>query len=367
MPVRQPDVSDYLQRFPVVLREAFFKEWRVRIMKKKKGFRSAWLAVAMAAMLAGSFSAQEVSTEQPSGNDQQIVRVGAMSGPTAMGMVRLMELSSLSQTQNTYEFADLMTDASAFAAPLSTGELDIAAVPANLAAALWNKTEGKIQVLAINVSSVLHIVERGDEIHSLEDLKGKKLYATGQGATPEAVLTYLLAQKGIALDTDLEIQWCADTTEALSYVTEDEGAIAMLPQPFVTAACAKVEGLHPALDLGEEWEKLENGSAIVTGVLAVRSDFAAEHPETVQTFLEEYAVSAAYPQEEPEKTAQLIEDYGIVASAALAQKALPSCGITFVTGDEMQETLSGYLSALGEINPALVGGKLPEEAFYYKG
>ena len=337
-------------------------------MRKRKNVILTGILMAsmlLTGILAQTVSAQEVSTEDLTEEVSQVIHVGAMSGPTAMGMVRLMELSGLSQTVNTYEFADLMTDATAFAAPLSTGELDIAAVPANLAAALWNKTQGKIQVLGINVLSVLYIVERGDEIHSLEDLKGKKIYATGQGATPEAVLTYLLNAKEIDLQKDLEISWCTDTTEALSYIAEDEGAIAMLPQPFVTAACAKVEGLHPALNLGEEWENLGGQSRIVTGVLAVRTDFAAEHPQEVNAFLEEYAVSAAYPQEEPEKTAQLIEDYGIVASAALAQKALPACGITFITGEEMKETLSGYLEALFETNPALVGGAMPEESFYF--
>ena len=293
------------------------------------------------------------------------IRVGAMVGPTAMGMVRLMEQAELGETQNTYEFADLMTDASAFVAPLASGELDIAALPSNLSSVLYNKTEGGIQVLAVNVLSVLNIVERGESINAVADLAGKSIYATGQGATPEAVLRYLLKENGVDPDADLEIHWCADTTEALSFITEDAEAIAMLPQPFVTAACAKVEDLRVALNLGEEWDKLENGCSIVTGVLAVRTEFAQAHPDEVAVFLDEYAASEEYVTGQPEEAAALIEKYGIVQSAAMAQKALPECGITFLTGEECKDALEGYLQILADTDPAMVGGKLPGENFYY--
>ena len=294
------------------------------------------------------------------------VRVGAMSGPTAMGMVGLMDSAAKGEMANTYEFADLMTDASAFVAPLSAGEIDIAAVPSNLAGVLYNKTEGGVEVLAVNVLSVLNIVERGEEITQISDLKGHTLYATGQGATPEAVLRHLLTKNEIDPDADLEIKWCADTTEALSYITKDESAIAMLPQPFVTAAQAQVEDLRIALNLGEVWQEAGDGQ-IVTGVLVVRSAFEQEHPEEVETFLEEYAASYELTQEDPDAAAALIESAGILPKAALAKKALPGCGIAFLTGEEMKDTLSGYLEVIAETDAALVGGKLPEEDFYYLG
>ena len=318
-----------------------------------------------AAAEAAEMETEDAAADETEMEDAAVVHVGAMSGPTAMGLVRLMELSEQGETAGSYEFGDLATDPSAFAGPLTAGEVDIAAVPSNLAAALWNKTEGKIRVLAVNVLSVLNIVERGEEINSIADLKGKKLYATGQGATPEAVLTYLLSSNDLDITKDVEITWCADTTEALSYVTEDETAIAMLPQPFVTAACAKVEDLRVALNLGEEWEKVGGDSRIVTGVLAVNSAFADAHPEEVKTFLEEFAGSAAYTAEDPEGAAALIEKYGITANAGLALKALPECQVTCLTGEEMKEVLSGYLDILAQTNPSLVGGSVPGEDFYY--
>ncbi|MBQ1312562.1 MAG: ABC transporter substrate-binding protein [Blautia sp.] len=322
-------------------------------MKEKKKL----VGILAAGILSAGLAVSVFASEAP-------VRVGAMSGPTAMGMVKLMDEAEAGETQNVYEFADLATDASAFAAPLTKGELDIAALPSNLASVLYNNTEGKVQVLAVNVLSVLNIVEKGEEISSLADLAGKKLYATGQGATPEAVLRYLLTENGVDPDKDLEIHWCADTTEALAYITEDEAAIAMLPQPFVTVAMTKAEGLKTALNLGEEWEKLDNGCQVVTGVLAVRKEFAEEHPEELKTFVQEYRDSAAYAMEDIQGTAALIEKYGILPKAALAEKALPNCGVTCLMGEEMKETLSGYLEILNGSNPQMIGGSLPGEDFY---
>ena len=314
------------------------------------------------AFLAGILSAGLIL---PAAADETAaVRVGALSGPTAMGMVKLMDEAENGKTQNTYEFADFSADPSTFVAPLAKGEIDIAAVPSNLASVIYNNTEGGVVVLGIIVDSVLNIVERGEEISSIADLKGKEMYATGQGAVPEYTLRYLLGQNEIDPDEDVTIHWCADTTEALAYISEDENAIAMLPQPFVTAACAQVEGLRPAFTLADEWEKLDNGTQIVTGVLVARKAFVEEHPEELDVFMEEYASSAAYAQEDIEGAAALIVKYGIIAKEPLAQKALPNCSVTFRTGEEMKEALSAYLSILFDANPKAVGGNLPGEDFY---
>lgn len=310
----------------------------------------------------GSDSSEDTTVTE---SDPVTVRVGAMSGPTAMGLVKLMDDAEQGNTANTYEFAELSTDPSAFVAPLTTGELDIAAVPSNLASVLYNNTDGGIQVLSINNLCVLNIVERGDSIQKLADLNGKKLYATGQGAVPEYTLRYLLKQSGLDPDADVEIQWCADTTEALSYVGSDEAAIAMLPQPFATVALAQVEGLRLAIDLNEEWNALDNGCKQVTGVIVVRKEFAEEHPAAVDTFLQEYEASVAYTSEDVEGAAALIETYGIVGKAAVAQKALPGCHLQFESGTDMKNSLEGFLQIVYDENPKAVGGSLPGEDFYY--
>ncbi|MBQ0001858.1 MAG: ABC transporter substrate-binding protein [Clostridiales bacterium] len=293
------------------------------------------------------------------------VRAGALSGPTAFGLVKLMEDAANSETANTYEFAELSTDPSTFVAPLASGQIDIAAVPANLASVIYNKTEGGIKILAINNLGVLHIVERGETVNSIADLAGKTVYATGAGATPEYTLRHLLNANGIDPDNDLTIQFCADTTEALSYINQDEAAIAMLPQPFVTAAMAQVEGLRAAIDLNDAWAELDNGCDIVTGVIVARSEFVENNPEAVETFLSEYAASMAYAEENVEDNAALIEKYGIVAKAPVAMKAFPGVHLSLKTGEEMKASMSGYLQILFDENPQAVGGALPGDDFYY--
>ena len=326
-----------------------------------KNFFAKRIAVVCSAVLAGAMLLAGCGAKK----DDTAVRVGAMSGPTAMSMVKIMDDAENGKASNNYEFSELATDASAFVAPLTKGELDIACIPSNLASVIYNKTEGGIKVLATCNLGVLNVVERGDSISTISDLSGKTVYMTGQGAVPEYTVRYLVSQSGLDFDNDLMVIWCADTTEALSYINADENAVAVLPQPFVTAACAQVEDLRIALDLNSEWNALNNGCNIVTGVVVARKEFIDAHPQIIKDFIKEYEVSIGYTQSNTEDAAALIEKYGIVAKAPIAQKALPGCNLTFKSGSEMKDTLSGYLSILFEQNPASVGGSLPGDDFYY--
>lgn len=310
--------------------------------------------------------AESETAAEAADTDKTVVRVGALSGPTAMGMVKLMEDNEAGTTANAYEFADLATEASALVTPIAQGELDIAAVPSNLASTLYSKTNGGVEVLAVNALGVLNLVSKGDDsVAGMQDLAGHKLYATGQSAVPEYVIRYILNANGIDPDKDVEIQWCADTTEALSYLKESDEALAVLPQPFATAAVAQVEGLSIVEDLNDAWAKLDTGCEITTGVLVVRKDFAEANPEAVETFLSEYAASVAYTESNVSDCAALIEKYGIIAKAAIAEKALPKCHIVCLTGDEMKTALSGFLQVLYDQDPKAVGGALPGDDFYY--
>ena len=208
------------------------------------------LAVILSVIMVFSFAACAGKSANNEGESQTeettTIRIGAMAGPTAMGMVKLRKDSENGNTKN--------TDASAFVTSLATGEIDIAAVPSNLAANIYNKTEGKVQVVAVNTLGVLNLVERGNTVNSISDLKGKTIYATGMGAVPEYTIRYILSGNGLDADKDVNIVWCSDTTEALSKLKSEDGAIAVLPQPFVTAASAQISGLRVVMDLNEAWE-----------------------------------------------------------------------------------------------------------------
>ena len=246
----------------------------------------------------------------------------------------------------------------------------LTAVPANLASVLYNNTEGQVQVLAINTLGVLYIVEDGDTVQSVEDLKGKTIFASGKGSTPEYALNYMLTQNGIDPETDVTIEWKSEHSECVASLAATEHAIAMLPQPFVTTAQTQNENLRVALDITEEWEKLAsaNGSdaTLITGVVVGRKDFVEQNPQLVQEFLSQYEQSVAYTQEDTAGAAALVGQYDIVPEA-VAQKALPECNITFIKGEEMQAKLSAYLQTLLDQNPKSIGGQLPGDDFYYLG
>ena len=305
----------------------------------------------------------EETAPQPAGKDPiqtEPVRVGALKGPTAMGLVRMMSDDGV----NSYTLAG---SADELTPKLIKGELDIACVPANLAAVLYNKTEGQIVTLAVNTLGVLYIVENGGEaVQSMADLKGKTLVAAGKGSTPEFGLRYLLEQSGLDPDKDVTVDWKSEHAECVAALAAGTADLALLPQPFVTVAQGKLgNGLRVALDLTAEWDALDNGSAMITGVAVARRDFVEQNPELVDMFLKEYAVSVAWVNENPAEAAELGAANGIIESAAIAEKALPHCNIVCLTGQEMFEKLSGYLQVLAAAAPESVGGALPRDGFFY--
>ena len=292
------------------------------------------------------------------------LRLGGLKGATSIGMVKLLDDAEKGETNVNYDFT--MAAAADELAPLMIqGKMDVLAVPANLASVLYNKTQGKVQFAAVNTLGVVYVVEKGGEtVQSVADLKGKTIYATGKGTTPEYALRYLLSMHGLNMDTDVTMEWKSEPTETVAAMKMQENAVAMIPQPFVTVAQGQVENLRVALNLTKEWENLDNGSMFITAGLIVRKEFAEQHPDVFAAFLEEYKASTEYVNQNPADAAQLVEKYGIV-KANLAEKAIPHCNITYIDGEEMKTALTGYLQVLFDMNPASVGGALPGEDFYY--
>ena len=289
--------------------------------------------------------------------------IAVMTGPTAIGLVKVMSDAEEGTALNNYHF-NVYGTADEVATGLIKGELDVACVPSNLASILYNKTEGEVVVAAINTLGVLYLVEEGDSVQCVEDLIGKTIYSTGQGTTPEYTLRYLLSLHGIDPDNDVTIEYKSEAAEVTAILAETEGAVAMLPQPYVTVAMNQNEELRIALSVTEEWEKLSEDSTVVTGVLVARKSFLEENKDAFQLFLEEYERSATYANTEIENTANLLENFNIFKSA-IAKKAIPYCNVTFVEGEEMETLISAYLEVLYDQNSASVGGKLPEKDFYY--
>ena len=295
--------------------------------------------------------------------EKETVRLGGMTGPTSIGMAHLLDEDAKGSSMNDYEFT-LASAGDEIKTKLLQGDLDIAAVPANLAAALYNATEGKIKLLAVNTFGVVSILEKGETVQSVADLAGKKVYApaTARGAIPELVFNYLLSVHGV---TDVTVEWI-EATGLAAKLKSEAGAIVLSPEPNATAILANVEGSRRALHLGDEWAALDNGAEYVTGVVVARTAFIEENPTAVENFLKEYAVSVAYANESTAETARLTAEFKILSiPEKVIERSIPYANIRYMDGEEMKTVLKGFIDLVLPGNPKAFGGKAPDDGFYY--
>lgn len=319
------------------------------------------LALTLAVLLLATM-AVGCTTDEPA--QKTTVRIGAIQGPTGIGMVHLMEADKNATAANEYEFT-VSSVPQDIGTQLASGNLDIAAVPTNLAASLYQKTEGKVQLLAVNTLGVLYMLDNGNGITSIEDLKGKTIYSTGEGANPEYILRYVLEKNGIDPDKDVTIEFLAENTELVAKMVSGDIKLAMVPEPNVSSITAQNQNVKVALSMNTAWEAVApQNSKLMMGCVAVRKEFAKTNKAAVEAFLTEYKASIEKTSD-VELTATLCENYGIIPKAALAKKAIPNCQLTFVTGADMKTQIADYYQVLFNANPKAIGGKLPDDAFYY--
>lgn len=334
-------------------------------MKHIKSLVSLLLALTLALSLTACGTQANTEPEQPDDTPTPAeVNLYVLSGPTGIGAMNLWAADA-GETQNTYHITMPGANDEVVAA-ISNGDADIAAVATNLAAILYNKTSGGVTVLAVNTLGVLSLLGNGQEVATIADLAGKTIYAPGQGANPEYILRYVLTGNGLDPDKDVTIQFVGEGSELLTVWQTDPEAIIMAPQPVATSILMQNENAVTIFNMTDEWDKVSGGdSTLMMGCVIVRNEFLQENPGAVALFLQEYAASIEKAQSDVEGTAALCEQYGLIPKAALAKAAIPSCGLTFVTGAEMKSALSGYLQVMFDADPKSVGGAMPGDDFYY--
>ena len=336
-------------------------------MKHIKSLVSLLLALTLALSLTACGTQANTEPEQPDDTPAPAeVNLYVLSGPTGIGAMNLWAAADAGETQNTYHITMPGANDEVVAA-ISNGDADIAAVATNLAATLYNKTSGGVTVLAVNTLGVLSLLGNGQEVATIADLAGKTIYAPGQGANPEYILRYVLTGNGLDPDKDVTIQFVGEGSELLTVWQTDPEAIIMAPQPVATSILMQNENAVTLFNMTDEWDKVSGGdSTLMMGCVIVRNEFLQENPGAVALFLQEYAASIEKAQSDVEGTAALCEQYGLIPKAALAKAAIPSCGLTFVTGAEMKSALSGYLQVMFDADPKSVGGAImPGDDFYY--
>ena len=337
-------------------------------MKKVRAIVSLLLALTLALSLTACGGQANSEPEQPETQEELTaaeINLYVLSGPTGIGAMNLWAAADAGETKNTYHITMPGANDEVVAA-LSKGDADIAAVATNLAATLYNKTDGGVTVLAVNTLGVLSLLSNGQEAATVSELKGKTIYAPGQGANPEYILRYVLSGNGLDPDKDVTLRFVGEGSELLTVWQSDPEAVILAPQPVATSILMQNENAKTLFDMTEEWDKIAGGdSTLMMGCVIVRNEFLQANPGAVELFLQEYAASIEKAQSDVEGTAALCEQYGLIPKAALAQKTIPSCGLTFVTGAEMKTGLSGYLQVIFDANPKSVGGALPGDGFYY--
>ena len=320
----------------------------------KKNLMKRIVAMITAVVMLFSLAAFAACSKKQDGTE---ISIAALKGPTGMGMVKLAD-------KQNYPNYTVSIEASpdALNPRIISGEVDVAAVPVNLASVLYNKLDGDISVLAVSTLGVLYVVEAGSEVNSVADLAGKTVYATGQGATPEYILNYLLDKNGVA--GSVEVNYVGEHAALATMLANGSAEIGMLPEPNVTSTLAGNDNLRIALNLTEEWNKVCS-TELVQGVVIARKSFVNEHPEAIEQFLREYEKSSAFVNENIDEAAKLIVDVGILGNVEIAKKAIPNCNISFSKGEAMHKAVEGMLTVLFEANPKSIGGKLPDKDFYY--
>ncbi|MDD3921665.1 MAG: ABC transporter substrate-binding protein [Eubacteriales bacterium] len=286
---------------------------------------------------------------------EEPVKLATLKGPTGMGMVSLMQEGEAGYNVTLSSAPDEVT------AMLISGEADIAAVPVNLGSVLYNKLDGDVRIIAASTLGVLYVLSADNSVQSVSDLAGKTLYATGQAATPEYILNYILQQNGVA--DKVTVEYKAEHSELAALLAAGDVTLGMLPEPNVTAAMVKNPSLHIALDLTDEWSKITDASMVQSAIIC-RASYYEAHKAQVEQFLADYAASVAFVNEKPAEAAAQMEALGIVPAAAIGEKAIPNCNIVCLTGENMKASVSAMLDVLYTANPKSVGGAVPNEDFY---
>ncbi len=336
-------------------------------MKKVLSVLSLILALSLVFTACGTVAeettAVDTTAEETTAAEKAVINIGLLKGPTGMGAAMLLDSDEKGTANADYNLT-LAGAPDVLQTALINNELDMAALPTNVAAVLSNKTEGKVQILAVNTLGVIYLMSADENIKTVADLKGKTVLSAGQGTTTEYVLNYILAENGLTVNTDVYVEYASEHAEVISKAKSGGYEVILLPEPFVTQMKGQDASFKVVLDLTKEWKAL-GGGELTMGCIAVRKEFAEQNPEAVAAFLKDYEASVNAVNADPQAAGAVIEKFEI-AKAAVASKAIPNCNITVMTGEEMKNNVSAYLQVLFDSNPKAVGGKLPSDGFYAK-
>lgn len=330
-------------------------------MKKKIGIILTTLILVISTLFAAGCSNNSNNSSSKQ-NQKAKIKVAALKGPTGIGMVKLMEDNKSDYDISVYDSPDQIVS------KVVSGDVDVAAVPSNLASVLYNKTKGQIELAGVNTLGVLYVVENGNSVKSISDLKGKTIYSSGKGSVPEFALNYILKSNGLDPEKDVTVDYKMTHSDLAAAIAAKKVNLAVLPEPFVTTTKMKDKDLQVPIDFNKEWYKASKGkSKLIMGALIFRKSFADKRGNDAEEFLKRYSASVDFVNKNTEEAGKLVEKNGIIPKAKVAQMAIPRCNIVFISAKDGKEELQNFYNVLKQDNPKSIGGKLPNENFYYSG
>ena len=296
-------------------------------------------------------------------DDELEINIAVLNGTTGFGAAKMISDTESDSATLNYKFT-VDTNPANIQAGLINGDIDIAALPTNAAAALYNKSNGKIQIAAVNTLGVLYLMTNGEEIASIKDLKGKTVYCPANN--PAYIFEAILKANGLEAGKDVTLQTLTEPADVQKALAAGEAKIAVIPEPLASAARAANSNLKTPIDLTEEWEKAYGENTLMQGCIVVRTEWADKHPKELEQFLKDYKASIEYTNSNPKEASEMIVAAGIFAKAPIAEKAIPNCNIVYIDGDKMADALSVFFEKLHAVNPTAVGGTLPDSGIYFK-
>lgn len=306
---------------------------------------------------------QPETPETPVQNIEPVnVTIAGLKGPTSIGMIKMIDEKALQNDNYNVEYVQESAPDS-LTGKIINGEIQISSVPINLASVLYNKTQGKVQLLAVNTIGNLYIVGTED-LNAISQLENKTIGMSAKGSTPDFAMNYILNKSG--LEGKTELNYSLDHATLAQSVIAEDTKIALLPQPFATQTMLKNPNVKMLIDLNEAWNDASEGSSqLYTGCIIVNKEFAENNPEFISEFLNQYEQSVNWVLENQKDASVLVAKHEIMPDAALVEKAIPYCGITFKNAEEAKSGLNDFYKVLFDSNPASVGGSMPDDEFYF--
>lgn len=288
--------------------------------------------------------------------------VAGLKGPSSIGMLRMIESEPVfgEDVETEYQIVD---EPQLMIARIMSGEADIAAVPINLAAVLYNKG-APYRLGAVTGDGLLHIVSSREDIGSVEDLKGKRIYCIAQGSTPEFVLRYVLEKSGIDPDTEVELDFSFDHVAIAPQLIAGKVDLAVLPEPFVSIVASKNPAVQPVIDLQQVWAELSGtGDTYPITATLVRNSLYREHPEALKAFFAAYRESIDWANANPAEAGGLAGKY-MEMPAPIIAKAMPRLNLRYQSPREARSRVEELYQVFHGFAPASVGGTIPGDEFY---